>query len=371
LDAEDVAQEVMVRVCQKITELNDPKAFIAWLGSIVVNESRRQMMKNSRYNETMQMADHLEDVASKSTAYVQQEFADDKEDRQVVVDAISFLPERQREAIILHYFDGLNVKETALSMGIPIQNASNYLQIAREKIKVRLEKQAFSAPGVAGMSGASGAPRATGLSFGAAALPLGTLLTETLHQESLAFTPLHEEWTTNVIGQCKEAIAATQASPTATTSATKATGSALAHLPVALVVAATILVGATTAGILGSTPKEAVQAPPAAVAATVVFTSENADFAYLNPTEAELQLDTTGDGLTMAGWEITSVDGTAVLYSGQGNIVEAPFTTMRESGQVGEYMLVFHYEDSAGNGFQAGHNFVVRQEAEETAAEAT
>ena len=49
-DAGDVAQEVLIRVCTKISDLNEPKAFKVWLNSIITNETNRYMMKNSKHS---------------------------------------------------------------------------------------------------------------------------------------------------------------------------------------------------------------------------------------------------------------------------------------------------------------------------------
>jgi len=46
MDAEDIAQEILIRVCQKIGELNDEKAFGGLLNRIINNETSRFMTKN-------------------------------------------------------------------------------------------------------------------------------------------------------------------------------------------------------------------------------------------------------------------------------------------------------------------------------------
>ena len=145
MDAEDVAQETLVRVCRQITHLKDARAFYAWLGSIIVNESKRHMMKNSKYKEVLQINEIAKDALEQDEAVLPFEHIDRIENRKMVNEAILLLPARQREAIILHYFDELSVKETASAMDIPIQSASNYLKLARAKIKITLERLLASA----------------------------------------------------------------------------------------------------------------------------------------------------------------------------------------------------------------------------------
>lgn len=49
------------------------------------------------------------------------------------------LPVRLREAVILHYYQGLSVTETAQALGITQPSASNRLKRGREKLRHLLE----------------------------------------------------------------------------------------------------------------------------------------------------------------------------------------------------------------------------------------
>ncbi len=57
-DAEDAAQEVLIRVYTKVRELRDPKAFGCWLNRIIVNETNRYMSKNASLGVVIPLADH-------------------------------------------------------------------------------------------------------------------------------------------------------------------------------------------------------------------------------------------------------------------------------------------------------------------------
>ncbi len=47
-DAEDVAQEVLRRLCGNIHTLKDPRAFYVWLNRIVLNEVREHARANAK-----------------------------------------------------------------------------------------------------------------------------------------------------------------------------------------------------------------------------------------------------------------------------------------------------------------------------------
>ncbi|MBP5725735.1 MAG: sigma-70 family RNA polymerase sigma factor, partial [Clostridia bacterium] len=53
--------------------------------------------------------------------------------------AVMRLPIRLREVILLHYYQGLNVNETAEVLGISQPSVSNRLKRGREKLREALE----------------------------------------------------------------------------------------------------------------------------------------------------------------------------------------------------------------------------------------
>ena len=167
---EDVSQEVLIRVCENIENLRSPKAFKAWLGRIIINEKNRYLSKNIRQAEVLDIDDYLEEPSEESEDFIPQEYVENRELRGRVMQAIKKLPMRQRETIILHYYDGFSVTEVARILDVTTQSVSKNLGIAREKLKKEL-----------------GAQMQPGGYLGAAALPIGVALGELLQRESLCF----------------------------------------------------------------------------------------------------------------------------------------------------------------------------------------
>ena len=140
MDAEDVAQNVLFRVCENIQSLRKPKVFQAWLSRIIVNESRRYLSARSKHGTVVDIDDYMEELAESDVNQLPSEYVENKNFRQDIMEIVLRLPSRQREAIILHYYDDLKVTEVAQAMNIPHQSASRYLSLAREKLRVELEK---------------------------------------------------------------------------------------------------------------------------------------------------------------------------------------------------------------------------------------
>lgn len=99
--AEDVVQDAFVRVAGRLVHLRDPGAFDAYLRRTVVNLShsyvRRKMLERSFLRREMATAER--DTARWPTSSL--------EDRELLWRALGRLPERQRVAIVLRFYEDL------------------------------------------------------------------------------------------------------------------------------------------------------------------------------------------------------------------------------------------------------------------------
>lgn len=93
-DAEDITQEVFVKLLESSKKFKDGEHLKAWLIRVTINECRTLMRKYSR--ETEQSAE-IADCA----VY----------DGNSVLEAVKALPENYRNAIYLHYYEGYTAKE--------------------------------------------------------------------------------------------------------------------------------------------------------------------------------------------------------------------------------------------------------------------
>jgi len=186
MDAEDVSQNVLIRVCENIHTLRQPKAFKVWLGRIVTNEVRTHMARNTSEHTIVNIDDYVASLVDESEELFPQHCVEVKEFRQDVMEVLSDLPTRQREAMILYYYDQLSVGEIAKIMEIPHQSVSRYLALARVECGKKLKKSSYI-------------DNSKAMSI----VPFGLMITEVMKMEAEIFNPADLVWFQNAIAECE------------------------------------------------------------------------------------------------------------------------------------------------------------------------
>ena len=140
--ARDIVQDTYIRVFSELSKLHDDWAFIPWIKSIVINRCKDHMKKHhpvlfaSDEDETRT----LEAIPEISEDFLPEEYAERREKSRLVMKIVDALPETQRMAVILYYFDGLSVSEAAQIMEVSEGTVKSRLNYARKKIKDEVEK---------------------------------------------------------------------------------------------------------------------------------------------------------------------------------------------------------------------------------------
>ena len=140
-DAEDLYQETWIKAYRFLDRYNGEKEFGAWITTICVN-SYKDMLRRQKWiqlfplfrtNEEKDLA--LSNAAATATGAATgtaaQTVMEDQESITDVRNAVNALPEKYRLAVILHYFNDLDIKKTAETLGIPEGTVKYNLHKAR------------------------------------------------------------------------------------------------------------------------------------------------------------------------------------------------------------------------------------------------
>lgn len=135
-DAEDVAQEAMLKGLANIRQFRAESKFSTWLIQITVNEALMRRRK-----ERSSMKESIDEGRDDEGEYMPRDFADwreipsevleRKEVRRKLADALATLDRKYREVFVLRDMEQLNIQETAEALGISVASVKTRLLRAR------------------------------------------------------------------------------------------------------------------------------------------------------------------------------------------------------------------------------------------------
>lgn len=148
-DAEDAAQEAVLKAFKNIRQFRGDSRFSTWLIQITVNEARMHRRKD--HSGIMEPIANRQDEEGN---YTPRDFADwreipletleRKEIRQKLAEALASLGEKYREVFVLRDMQHLSIEETAKTLGISTASVKTRL------LRARLMLRDLLAPGLGG-----------------------------------------------------------------------------------------------------------------------------------------------------------------------------------------------------------------------------
>ena len=124
-DVQDVLQEVMLKVLQKMPEFHDSEHEKAWLLRVTINLCKD--MLRFRFRHQYIQIDELEIEAA------------DTDDRQLLQEIIQ-LPSSWRIVLLLHYVEGYSLKEIADILAVSENAVKKRMQRAKKALRAKLEE---------------------------------------------------------------------------------------------------------------------------------------------------------------------------------------------------------------------------------------
>lgn len=126
-NADDVYQEVFLRLIKNTDKIHDEEHLKAWLIRVTINCSRS--MLSSYWNKNVSS---LKEAASLEAEPFEEN---------LVYQAVLGLPKKYRTAVHLYYFEGYSIKEAAVILGQSESAVKTQLKRARDRLKPILQKE--------------------------------------------------------------------------------------------------------------------------------------------------------------------------------------------------------------------------------------
>jgi RNA polymerase sigma factor (sigma-70 family) len=149
-DAEDVTQEVFLRVFRSLRGWDPTRPLRPWIMGIAVNRCRTWLAQRSRRPE---LADYLQDMVAGPAA------DDAAELLQEIQAALAELRVEYRTVFVLFHEQGRPYEEIALTLGRPVGTIKTWLHRARLEILERLRRRGMVAADLPAPPAEPGRPR--------------------------------------------------------------------------------------------------------------------------------------------------------------------------------------------------------------------
>lgn len=130
-DAGDAISETIVKAYTNLKKLKNPDYFKTWITRILINECRKILKQRRKVIS-------IEDYPEKRREQEQQQSKEEIMDLQI---AIQKLPKRQKDVILLYYYNDLSIEEIALILEIPKGTVKSRLSTARNYLYEILSKE--------------------------------------------------------------------------------------------------------------------------------------------------------------------------------------------------------------------------------------
>jgi RNA polymerase sigma-70 factor (ECF subfamily) len=125
-EASDLAQVVLMRAYQHLRSFRRDRSFARWILTIARNAAL-DALRRRRRPETLELQQPTS-LPGPGDALIQ------RDDACRVRAAVDALPERFRAAITLHYFAGLNYRESAETLGVPLGTIKTLISRGKRRI---------------------------------------------------------------------------------------------------------------------------------------------------------------------------------------------------------------------------------------------
>ncbi len=132
-DAEDLVNRTFAEACRSIDRYAEQSAFFAWISKIMTNIHANDVRRKSRQNEVLDGERHESEPDPDAEAAIYRDV-----DASILRDAIDRLPPDERNAVVMHYFLDIPVREAARILSVPSGTFAWRLHNARMILAAKL-----------------------------------------------------------------------------------------------------------------------------------------------------------------------------------------------------------------------------------------
>ena len=139
-EASEAAQDVFLAAVNGLDSYQHLTSFKAWLYTITVNTCRSRLRKAKARLNLKNRLQNVSRIEAQGIPTPEEQAIRDEKDA-VLWKAIGRLSDRHRIPLVLRYFNDFSISEIAEILGLPEGTIHSRLHIARERLRLALEKE--------------------------------------------------------------------------------------------------------------------------------------------------------------------------------------------------------------------------------------
>lgn len=144
-EAKDMAQEAMIRIYNKIDNVEKPEYFTSWMYKVVRNSGINYMEQNRKkelpFLDDEEFSGQFEAVVREERKdHMPKEAYDLKETKKLISKFIDNLPKMQREVVTLFYLEEMKINEIAEVLDYNIGSVKSRLHSGRKSLEIQISE---------------------------------------------------------------------------------------------------------------------------------------------------------------------------------------------------------------------------------------
>ena len=138
--AQDLVQEAFLRVLHSIAQYQYPRRFKPWLYAIATNLGRDHY-KSLATRRSVPMNEAVLEQPDSRQRSLPEAVALARDEALAVQAALLDLPEHQREAVVLRYYQELSLNEIAEVLNVPVGTVKSRLSLGLQRLREHLQEE--------------------------------------------------------------------------------------------------------------------------------------------------------------------------------------------------------------------------------------
>jgi len=134
-DVDDVAQDALVTMLERLHSYRGEGAFEAWVDGVVLRVVLGRMRKIRLWSRRFELRGS-EDLPAPAAGEAPERYLA----RRSAVRALDRLPEKQRVVIVMHHVLGFSVQEAAAELDLPVETARSRLRLGMGRLRELLQE---------------------------------------------------------------------------------------------------------------------------------------------------------------------------------------------------------------------------------------